>query len=128
MRQGSGRKIVRITTKRMRTSFKIKQVGQKVSPAFVQLLDRKGSWQDSMVDWGGCSEPCAPITTQEATALKASSKTKSINTLRAMRVKALMLQGVSVNRICLALRHHGTGYGESSIKHDHAALSPTVLR
>lgn len=112
----------------MRVAYKIKQGSQKVSPAFVQLMERKGNWEGSEVDWGGRSEPCAPISTQEAQALKASSKTKTVNMLRAMRVKALMLQGLSVNRICLALRHHGTGYGESSIKHYHAALSPILKR
>jgi len=112
----------------MRVAFKIKKATQAPAPAFEQLLERKGAWDGDSVDWGGRSEPCAPITVHEVTALKASSKTKSINTLRAMRIKGLMLQGHSVNKICLALRHHGTGYGESSIKHDHAALSPTVRR
>ena len=112
----------------VRTTFKIKRDAKAPAPAFEQLLERKGAWDGDKVDWGGRSEPCAPITTQEVKALRASSKTKTVNTLRAMRVKALMLQGYSVNRICLALRHHGTGYGESSIKHDHAALSTTVRR
>lgn len=89
-----------------------------------ELMDRIGAWEGSMVDWGSIENEGLPITVKEVEALKRSSKTKSINAPRAMRIKGLMAKGKTVVEIYRALRKYGSGYSQSSIKHDHAALSP----
>ena len=100
---------------------------EKAKPeAKPSLLDRKASWEGKTADWGGIDEIGAPITNAEIAALKQSHGTKTVNITRAMRVKQLMLLGRTPLEIYSKLRVHGSGYGLSSIKHDHAALSPLL--
>lgn len=87
------------------------------------LMDRKAAWHGATADWGSVHDYSVPITLPEAEALKRSSKTKTVNYQRAMRVKGLMQQGLSPVQIFRALRHLGPGYGQSSINHTYAALS-----
>ena len=97
-------------------------------PTTNELMERKAAWDGSTADWGSIETDGLPITKAEVAALKKSSKTKTINAPRAMRVKALMSKGKTVVEICRALRKYGPGYSISSIKHDHAALSPFQKR
>lgn len=98
------------------------------TPPVNELMERTGAWDGNSVDWGSIETDGLPITNAEVSALKKSNKTKSINTVRAMRVKYLMSKGKTITEICRTLRKYGPGYGESSIKHDHAALSPFQKR
>ena len=97
-------------------------------PPVNELMERVGAWDGNSVDWGSIETDGLPITNTEVSALKKSNKTKTINAVRAMRVKYLMSKGKTVTEIYRALRKYGPGYGESSIKHDHAALSPFQKR
>lgn len=97
-------------------------------PLTSDLIERKGAWNGSSVDWGSIETDGLPITNKEVDALKKSSKTKTVNAPRAMRVKCLMSKGKTVAQICSALRKYGPGYSQSSIKHDHAALYPFQKR
>jgi len=93
-----------------------------------ELMERKAAWDGNSADWGSIEMDGLPITNVEVAALKKSSKTKTINAARAMRVKYQMSKGKTVVEIYRSLRKYGQGYGESSIKHDHAALSPFQKR
>jgi len=64
-----------------------------------------------------------PITMAELRAIKVAHKADAVNVERATKVKSLMLVGYSPLQIYTSLRPLGRGYGLSSIKHDHAALS-----
>lgn len=98
------------------------------TPPVNELMERTGAWDGNSVDWGSIKTNGPPITNAEVEALKRSSKTKTVNAVRAMRVKYLMSKGKTVVEIYRALRYCGPGYGQSSIKHDHAALSPFQKR
>lgn len=93
-----------------------------------ELMERTGAWDGNSVDWGSIEMDGLPITNNEVAALKKSSNTKTINAARAMRVKYQMSKGKTVVEIYRALRKYGQGYSLSSIKHDHAALSPFQKR
>jgi len=112
----------------MRFIIRTKSNIQAVENGTMSLLKRTGTWDKSTVDWGDAKDECAPISTREVAALKASHGTKTVNMARAMRVKALMIKGKTPDQIHILLRHYGTGYGPSSIRHDHAALSPTLIK
>jgi len=94
----------------------------------IPLIKRKAAWSGSVADWGSSAVDGLPISASEVEALKRGSKTKTVNAARAMRVKALMALGKNPIEIHRSLRRYGTGYGLSSIKHDHAALSPFMKR
>lgn len=70
----------------------------------------------------------APITVQEATALKRDLGVQAVNIARATKVKSLMLVGKNPLQIYLSLKGCGRGYGLSSIKHDYAILNRFVKR
>lgn len=89
------------------------------------LSERRASWSGNVADWGSVADYSVPITNAEVEALKKSSRTKTVNLLRAMRVKGLMQKGLTPVQIFRALRHLGGGYGQSSINHTYAALSNT---
>lgn len=93
-------------------------------PPVNELMERRAAWDENVADWGSIQTDGLPITNKEVEALKRSNKTKTINAVRAMRVKYQMSKGKSVTEIYRALRKYGPGYGQSSIKHDHAALYP----
>lgn len=93
-------------------------------PTTNELMERKAAWDGSTADWGSIETDGLPITKKEVEALKKSSKTKTVNAPRAMRVKSLMAKGKTVVEIYRELRKYGPGYSQSSIKHDHAALYP----
>ena len=89
------------------------------------LIDVKGSVSDSGMQWGdwGVKPPPDGLTKEEMQALRGKHNTPTPNTIRALDVKALMIQGMKCGQICRALR---AKYGERMIRADHAALSPIV--
>ena len=98
--------------------FKPKQKPQQNTIALVQ----SGPWRPDGAAWEQKVKE-VPITMREVAMLKRSHKSETINLERATKVKSLMLIGKSPLEIHVQLRHLGRGYGLSSIKHDHAALS-----
>ena len=70
----------------------------------------------------------APLTVQEASALKRGLGVQAVNISRATKVKSLMLVGKNPLQIYLALKGCGRGYGLSSVKHDYAILNRFVKR
>ena len=93
-----------------------------VTPS-TQLMERKAVWEDHVADWGSVGSDTAPLTDQDTNQLKAKLKTATPNYVKAQRIKHLMMQGKGPKEVWMALRGHGWGYGLSTIKHYHAALS-----
>lgn len=86
------------------------------------LIAQKGDWNGPAVNWETRVKE-VPLTIQEVNRLKRTHGTNCPNIARATKVKSLMLVGMSPLQIYTHLKGHGRGYGLSSIKHDHAALS-----
>ena len=114
--------------KKMFLNIQLRTQPSPEKPPVSELMERKAAWDENVADWGSIETDGLPITNAEVAALKKSSKTKTINAPRAMRVKCLMAKGKTVVEIYRALRKYGPGYSQSSIKHDHAALSPFQKR
>jgi len=86
------------------------------------LIAAKGDWSGDKVSWETRVKE-VPLTIQEVSRLKRAHNTNSPNIARATKVKSLMLIGLNPLQIYTQLKAYGRGYGLSSIKHDHAALS-----
>ena len=86
------------------------------------LIEMKGESRKDGAAWETKVKE-VPLTMQEVKLLKQAHGTQSPNIARATKVKSLMLIGLNPLQIYTQLRHLGRGYGLSSIKHDHAALS-----
>lgn len=86
------------------------------------LIEAKGDWSKDSASWDAKVRE-VPITMREYALLKQAHKTDSPNIQRATKVKSLMMVGMNPIQIHMQLRHMGRGFGLSSIKHDHAALS-----
>jgi len=99
------------------------QIRSEIKTPSQQLLERPAVWSGTTADWGAIGSDIAPITNQETNALKAKLKTTTPDFVKAGRIKHLMLQGKGPSDIAKALRNFGWGYGLSTIKHYHAALS-----
>ena len=111
----------RITIRRKKGSGSAAIAGS-TAPA---LIDVKGSVSDSGMQWGdwGVKPPPDGLTKEEMQALRGKHNTPTPNTIRALDVKALILDGMKCGQIALTLR---AKYGERMIRADHAALSPIV--
>jgi len=102
--------------------------GSAIAPngaAAPSLVDQKGRASESGMQWGDWSVKPPPdgLTKEEMEALRAKHNTPTPNTIRALDVKALILDGMKCGQIALTLR---AKYGERMIRADHAALSPIV--
>lgn len=96
------------------------------APALAETRGRVGA--NGTVYWGDNWQPAAStpgLTEQEMKALRDKHKSPNINTERAIAVKNCMRDGMSCAEIIATFRSR-QGYGERSIKADHAALSPIV--
>lgn len=86
------------------------------------LIETKADWKNDVANWETKVKE-VPITIREYALLKQAHNTETPNIARATKVKSLMQLGYSPLQIYVQLKHLGRGYGPSSIKHDHAALS-----
>lgn len=91
------------------------------------VLEPVGEQRPGFGEWG-LKVHQAPLTVQEASALKRGLGVQAVNVARATKVKSLMLVGKNPVQIYLALNGLGRGYGLSSIKHDYAILNRFVKR
>ena len=111
----------RITIRRKKGSGSAAIAGS-TAPA---LIDVKGRASDSGMQWGDWSVKPPPdgLTKEEMEALRAKHNTPTPNAIRAIDVKALILEGMKCGEITRTLR---AKYGQRMIKADHAALSPLL--
>lgn len=113
----------------MIVTWKVAQKQTTMSPITRALFDAAPDHgADGVTNWHVPQAHATPITTPEATRLKRSHKTKSVNITRAEAVKRMMQQGYTLPQICSKLRAFGVGFGESSIRKTHAALTAALSK
>lgn len=84
------------------------------------LLTAPGVLEGKAIVWG-VSNVCAELTEQEIEAIKKHTGRKTVNYVRAMAIKSLMQ-----SKTCAQIVRHfrgKRGYGQTTIKNIHAALS-----